>query len=127
MCLGVEFFGSCYLYCLLCVMEWYYVCIKCMYCQNIKGIYFQNLQVVGDQQFGQVQMVQVECCDECGYYFKIVYMEKDLQVELVVDDFVLLILDLFVVEIGLQCSGVNLMLLFGDFEFGVLLFDLGVC
>jgi len=116
--LGAELSGTRYLQCSLCAAEWHYVRIKCTHCQNTKGIHFQNLQAAGDVQPGQAQAVQAECCDECGHYLKIVHMEKDPQVEPVGDDLASLTLDLLVAETGLQRSGVNLMLLFGDPEPG---------
>lgn len=114
--LGAELSGTRYLHCSLCAAEWHYVRIKCTHCQNTKGIHFQNLQAAGDVQPGSAQAVQAECCDECGHYLKIVHMEKDHQVEPVADDLASLTLDLLVSETGLQRSGVNLMLLFGDPE-----------
>lgn len=122
-CLGVE--GVCYLVCGLCVMQWYYVWVKCVCCQNIKGILLQSLVVVDDSEVIIIEVVvQVECCSECGYYFKLLYFVCDFGVELVVDDFVSLMLDLFVSSFengGLQCYGVNLLFFFGEFD-EVLLF-----
>ncbi|MDY0748220.1 formate dehydrogenase accessory protein FdhE [Paucibacter sp. R3-3] len=107
--LGAELSGTRYLHCSLCAAEWHYVRIKCTHCQNTKGIHFQELE-------GGTHAAQAECCDECGHYLKIVHMEKDHQVDPVADDLASLTLDLLVSETGLQRSGVNLMLLFGDPE-----------
>jgi len=109
--IGAEASGWRYLACSLCATQWHYVRIKCAQCQSTKGISFQALQAADAKAEAAVQ---VECCDECGHYLKIVHMEKDHQVEPIADDLASLTLDLLVSETGLQRHGVNLMLLFGD-------------
>ena len=78
------------------------------------GISFQALQAADAKGKAREAAVQVECCDECGHYLKIVHMEKDPHVEPMADDLASITLDLLVSETGLQRHGVNLMLLFGD-------------
>ena len=114
--LGAELSGTRYLHCSLCSAQWHYVRIKCAHCQGTQGINFQNLQAVSDSQPVVSQAVQVETCETCGHYLKIVHMEKDNQVEALADDLASLTLDLLVSDAGLVRSGVNLMLLFGDPE-----------
>ncbi len=117
--IGAEGSGFRYLSCSLCATQWHYVRIKCAHCQSTKGISYQSLQGVdseGPAKDGAA--VQVECCDQCGHYLKIVHMEKDNQVEPMADDLASLTLDLLVAETGQERHGVNLMLLFGEPEEG---------
>ncbi|MBV8503711.1 MAG: formate dehydrogenase accessory protein FdhE [Paucibacter sp.] len=113
--IGAEGSGWRYLCCSLCATQWHYVRIKCTHCQATKGIGFQAL--VDEAGHGN-ERVQVETCEGCGHYLKIVHMEKDNQVEPMADDLASLTLDLLVSETGLQRHGVNLMLLFGDPDSG---------
>lgn len=124
--IGAEGSGFRYLACSLCSTQWHYVRIKCTHCQGTKGISFQNLLAADDSGDGAPtkptksvkadaeQAIQVECCDPCRHYLKIVHMERDNQVEPMADDLASLTLDLLVADSGLARSGVNLLLLFGD-------------
>lgn len=111
--IGAEGSGFRYLSCSLCAAQWHYVRIKCTQCQGTKGISYQALDGDAQRPAGQAA-VQVECCESCGSYLKIVHMEKDMQVEPMADDLASLTLDLLVSDTGLARHGVNLMLLFGD-------------
>ncbi|MDO9404915.1 MAG: formate dehydrogenase accessory protein FdhE [Polaromonas sp.] len=108
--------GYRYLHCALCSAEWHMVRIKCSHCESTKGIHYQSLQPVGaTPAAAQLQpAVEVETCDECQHYLKIVRMDRDNQVEPVADDLATVTLDLLVSEAGFQRHGINLMLLFGD-------------
>lgn len=112
--IGAEGSGHRYLACSLCATQWHYVRIKCTHCQSTKGISFQSLVAADGVSPAGDEAVQVECCEACGHYLKIVHMEKDQQVEPQSDDLATLTLDLLVNETGLQRHGANLMLLFGD-------------
>jgi len=112
--IGAEGSGHRYLACSLCATQWHYVRIKCTHCQSTKGISFQSLAAPDGGVPEGADAVQVECCEACGHYLKIVHMEQDQQVEPQCDDLASLTLDLLVAETGLQRHGVNLMLLFGD-------------
>lgn len=103
----------CYLLCLLCVCQWYYVCVQCSQCGVVGKdiVYCVLVEVDGDS--GEVvceSVVCVEICDYCCSYCKILYLEKDLLLELVVDDFGMLVLDLLLVEEGYVCVSQNLLL-----------------
>ncbi|XHS78984.1 formate dehydrogenase accessory protein FdhE [Burkholderiaceae bacterium UC74_6] len=117
--MGAEGSGWRYLACSLCSTEWHYVRIKCTHCEGTKGISFQSLRGheadVADDDTGQ-PAVEVECCDPCSHYLKIVHMERDQYVEPIADDLASLTLDMLISEAGFQRQGVNLMLLFGDPE-----------
>ncbi len=112
--IGAEGSGFRYLSCSLCAAQWHYVRIKCTHCQSTKGISFQSLLNEDGSLPPHSSGVQVECCEACGHYLKIVHMEKDQQVEPHADDLASLSLDLLVSEGGLIRHGINLMLLFGD-------------
>jgi len=112
--IGAEGAGFRYLSCSLCAAQWHYVRVKCAHCQSTKGISFQSLLNEDGSVPPNAASVQVECCEVCGHYLKIVHMEKDQQVEPHADDLASLSLDLLVSESGLIRHGVNLMLLFGD-------------
>lgn len=112
--IGAEGSGFRYLSCSLCAAQWHYVRVKCAHCQSTKGISFQSLLNEDGSVPPQSSGVQVECCEGCGHYLKIVHMEKDQQVEPHADDLASLSLDLLVSESGLIRHGINLMLLFGD-------------
>jgi FdhE protein len=95
-----------YLHCSLCAAEWHMVRIKCTNCDTTKGIHYLGIE-------GGSLAIKAECCDECGTYLKILYMEKDHQVEPAADDLATLTLDLLVAETGKASSGVNFMLIHG--------------
>lgn len=108
-----------YLHCSLCSLQWHMVRIKCSHCESTKGIHYHSLQAVEDiapagSSSARKESIEVETCDECNHYLKIVRMERDIAVEPIADDLASVTLDLLVSEAGYQRHGVNLMLLFGD-------------
>jgi FdhE protein len=116
---GTEY-GYRYLHCALCCTQWHLVRIKCSHCLGTKGIHYQALDAVDSKgrsaarDRAPIAAVRAECCDGCGHYLKIFSMEKDPDVEPVADDLATVALDLLVSESGKTCSGINLMLLYGD-------------
>lgn len=100
---GGQYQGYCFFQCGLCMIEWYMVCIKCLYCDLMKGIVYYGIE-------GGSEVIKVELCDECKIYCKIGYQEKDYEFELLVDDFVSFMFDLLMNEVGYQCSLLNLLL-----------------
>ncbi|MFT3800493.1 MAG: formate dehydrogenase accessory protein FdhE [Burkholderiaceae bacterium] len=138
--IGAEQAGTRYLHCSLCAAQWHMVRVKCAHCESTKGIHYQELSaddgprsggidgsagrngagasaasiVPGNHRNAKSAAVKAECCDECGHYLKIVYMERDPAVEPVADDLATLSLDLLLTESGRQPAGVNPMLWFGD-------------
>jgi FdhE protein len=103
--------GHRYLQCSLCAAEWHMVRIKCTHCESTKGIRYQSIE---NNQTSDQHAVKAECCDECGSYLKIMYMEQDSMVDPVADDLATIALDLLVAETGKSSSGVNFMLIHGD-------------
>ena len=123
--IGASEAGYRYLACSLCVTQWHMVRIKCSHCLSTKGITYQSLRTLGQDDeaegSGQVEgatagakSVQVECCAQCDHYLKIVHMERDPHVEPIADDLASLTLDLLASDSGQTRHGVNLMLFFGD-------------
>ncbi len=101
--------GNRYLHCALCAAEWHLVRITCTHCEEAKGIHYLAIE-------NGAPAVKAECCDQCGSYLKILYMDKDGYVEPVADDLASIALDLLVTEAGKVSNGVNLMLIQGDGE-----------
>lgn len=135
--IGGEHAGYRYLQCSLCATQWHLVRIKCAHCESTQGIHYQELQastatlgkagpVAGDGTGPDVPAaagrgserrtaaVKAECCDQCGHYLKIAYMDKDPDVDVVADDLATISLDLLLGERGLQPAGLNLMLWYGE-------------
>ncbi len=137
--ISAEQSGTRYLHCSLCAAQWHMVRVKCAHCESTKGIHYQELSrgegtggsegvggatasaglseaeiVPGNSRNAKSAAVKAECCDECGHYLKIVYMERDPSVEPVADDLATLSLDLLVTESGRQPAGANLMMWFGE-------------
>ena len=85
--------GVRFLSCPLCSTEWHCVRIKCASCQSTKGIAYQQIE-------GQPSPVKAETCDECRSYTKILYREKDPDVEAIADDLATFGLDVLLGEAG---------------------------
>lgn len=108
--IGSETSGYRYLHCSLCQTEWQYVRVKCTECEATEGIHYFGIE-------GGASAVMVECCDECGTCRKILYQDKDPNVDPVADDLASIALDLMVSEQqGKRQAGVNFMLIMGGEE-----------
>lgn len=97
--------GYRYLHCGLCATEWHRVRAQCSHCGNGKRIGYYTPAPDGAEQGGTGEAlgaaaVRAEACDECHGYRKIVYVEKDPEVEPVADDLASLALDLLLGEAG---------------------------
>jgi len=93
-----------YLHCSLCNTEWNVPRAVCTACDTDKGVALHEVA-------GSNGAVRAETCDSCKSYLKIVYQEKDPNVDPVADDLATLALDLLVDEAGYQRSGPNLLLI----------------
>jgi FdhE protein len=93
--------GLRYLSCSLCATEWHMVRIKCSNCESTHGINYYALE-------GSNGAVKAESCDDCGTYLKLLYMEKNSQMEPVADDLATLALDVLMDEAGKARGGPNL-------------------
>jgi FdhE protein len=85
--------GYRYLHCALCATEWHLVRITCSQCQGTANIAYHSIE-------GGSEAVRAESCDECHTYRKILYQEKDADVEPVADDLASLALDLLMSQAG---------------------------
>lgn len=85
--------GYRYLHCALCATEWHMVRITCSQCQANQSIAYHSIE-------GGPDAIRAESCDGCKTYRKILYQEKDPDVEPVADDLASLALDLLMSEAG---------------------------
>lgn len=85
--------GYRYLHCALCATEWHLVRVTCSQCQNTENIGYHSIE-------GSPGAIRAESCDRCHTYRKILYQEKDADVEPVADDLASLALDLLMAEAG---------------------------
>jgi len=92
--------GLRYLTCPLCNMRWHAVRIKCVFCDTTKGIGYYGIE-------GGSAAVKAESCDTCHGYLKILYMEKDPNVEALADDVASMALDVLMAESGITRRGTN--------------------
>jgi FdhE protein len=92
--------GYRYLHCGLCATEWYMVRITCSQCLTTEGIVYHSIE-------GGSAAVRAESCGQCHTYRKILYQEKDPEVEPVADDLASLTLDLLMTEEGLHRGSGN--------------------
>ncbi|MGD0886927.1 MAG: formate dehydrogenase accessory protein FdhE [Thermodesulfovibrionales bacterium] len=93
--------GLRYLSCSLCASQWHMVRIKCSSCESTRGINFYMLE-------GSNGAVKAESCDDCNCYMKLLYLEKDSQMEAMADDLATLALDMLMDKEGKARGGPNL-------------------
>lgn len=101
--------GYRYLHCELCACEWHLVRVQCSQCgADGKDIVYHSLSdgSGGDEAIGNAP-VRAESCGQCGTYRKILYHEKDLQLEPVADDLASLALDVLLAEEGFARASGN--------------------
>lgn len=85
--------GYRFLHCALCATEWHMVRVTCTQCQATRDIGYHSIE-------GDSGAVRAESCDSCHTYRKIVYREKDANVDPVADDLATVALDLLMTEAG---------------------------
>jgi FdhE protein len=93
--------GLRYLSCSLCASQWHMVRIKCSICESTNGINFYTLECLNGA-------VKAESCDDCNFYLKLLYLEKDSQMEAMADDLATLALDMLMDKEGKARGGPNL-------------------
>ncbi len=93
--------GLRYLCCSLCASQWHMVRIKCSSCESTGGIDHYILE-------GSNGAVKAESCDDCNSYLKLLYLEKDGQMEAMADDLASLALDMLMDSSGKVRGGPNL-------------------
>jgi FdhE protein len=92
--------GYRYLHCGLCATEWHMVRITCSHCLANDGGAYHSIE-------GGSEAVRSESCSKCHTYRKILYQEKDVDVEPVADDLASLTLDLLMSEEGFHRASGN--------------------
>lgn len=92
--------GLRYLHCALCESEWHMVRSKCSNCEQTGKLDYWSLD-------SENAPVKAESCGDCGSYLKVVYQEKDPNVEPVADDLASLLLDAEMEQKNFARSGVN--------------------
>jgi FdhE protein len=92
--------GYRYLHCALCATEWHMVRILCSHCQATEGIAYHSIE-------GGSEAIRAESCGKCHTYRKILYQEKDPEVEPVADDLASLALDLLMTDEGYHRASGN--------------------
>jgi FdhE protein len=92
--------GYRYLHCALCATEWHLVRVTCSQCQNTENLGYHSIE-------GSPGAIRAESCDRCHTYRKILYQEKDADVEPVADDLASLALDLLMADAGYQRGSGN--------------------
>jgi FdhE protein len=93
--------GLRYLSCSLCASQWHMVRIKCSRCEATQGVNHYT-------QEGSNGAVKAECCDDCNSYLKLLYLEKDRQMDAMADDLATLTLDMLMDKEGKSRVGPNL-------------------
>ncbi|MEG1818342.1 formate dehydrogenase accessory protein FdhE [Pseudomonas sp.] len=100
--------GLRYLVCSLCACEWHVVRVKCVYCEQTKGLTYFNLE--DDRHAPGKEPLRAECCPGCKSYLKQVYLECAPDAEALSADLASLALDLRLDQEGYQRLAPNLML-----------------
>lgn len=101
--------GLRYLHCNLCETEWHMVRVKCSNCEQTRDLNYWSLD-------SEQSAVKAESCGDCGTYLKILYQEKDPNVEAVADDLASLVLDARMEQEGFARSSINPFLFPGEGE-----------
>lgn len=92
--------GLRYLHCNLCESQWHLVRVKCSNCEGTSGLHYWSL----DEKNATIK---AESCDECQSYLKVIYQDKDLNLDVIADDLATLALDAGVEKEGFSRSGLN--------------------
>lgn len=94
--------GLRYLSCSLCSSQWHQVRLTCSSCEATGGISHYML----DSTNGAVK---AESCEHCNSYLKLLYQEKEPQLEATADDLATLDLDVLMEQEGKLRNGLNLL------------------
>ncbi|WP_248746528.1 formate dehydrogenase accessory protein FdhE [Pseudomonas sp. MWU12-2037] len=103
-----KFNGLRYLVCSLCACEWHVVRVKCIYCEQSKGLKYLSL---GDDGHGAGHApLRAEICPGCNSYLKLLYLEEDAEAEALSADITSLALDIRLDQEGYLRQAPNLLL-----------------
>lgn len=104
--------GLRYLVCSLCACEWHVVRVKCVYCEQSKGLEYLSLE--DDRHAANQAPLRAEVCPGCNSYLKLLYLENDADAEALSADLSSLMLDMRLTQDGYQRLAPNLLLAPGD-------------
>ena len=104
--------GLRYLVCSLCACEWHVVRVKCVYCEQSKGLEYLSLE--DDRHAANQAPLRAEVCPGCNSYLKLLYLENDAEAEALSADLSSLLLDMRLAQDGYQRLAPNLLLAPGD-------------
>ncbi len=103
-----KFNGLRYLVCSLCACEWHVVRVKCIYCEQSKGLKYLSL---GDDGHAAGHApLRAEICPGCNSYLKLLYLEEDAEAEALSADITSLALDIRLDQEGYLRQAPNLLL-----------------
>ncbi|CAK9886809.1 MAG: Protein FdhE [Candidatus Erwinia impunctatus] len=105
--MGMEHGGLRYLHCSLCESEWNIVRAKCSNCEQTGALHYWSLD-------SEHAAVKAESCDDCQSYLKVLYQEKDSNVDAIADDLASVMLDAHMEQEGFSRSGLNPFLFPGE-------------
>ncbi|WP_415769101.1 formate dehydrogenase accessory protein FdhE [Pseudomonas sp. LB3P38] len=100
--------GLRYLVCSLCACEWHVVRVKCVYCEQSKGLEYVSLD--DDRYAANQAPLRAEVCPGCHCYLKLLYLENDAEAEALSTDLTSLLLDMRLEQEGYQRPAPNLLL-----------------
>ena len=92
--------GLRYLHCRLCESRWHMVRAKCSNCEQTGKLDYWSLDT-------KEASIKAESCLDCHSYLKVLYLDRDTQLETFADDLASLILDANIEEQGFARSGLN--------------------
>ncbi|KAA0955030.1 formate dehydrogenase accessory protein FdhE [Pseudomonas sp. ANT_H12B] len=100
--------GLRYLVCSLCACEWHVVRVKCVYCEQSKGLEYVSLD--DDRHAANQAPLRAEVCPGCRSYLKLLYLENDAEAEALSADLTSLMLDMRLEQENYQRPAPNLLL-----------------
>ncbi|MDO8712009.1 MULTISPECIES: formate dehydrogenase accessory protein FdhE [Pseudomonas] len=100
--------GLRYLVCSLCACEWHVVRVKCVYCEQSKGLEYVSLD--DDRRAANQAPLRAETCPGCHSYLKLLYLENDAEAEALSTDLTSLMLDMRLEQEGYVRPAPNLLL-----------------
>ncbi|WP_223512387.1 formate dehydrogenase accessory protein FdhE [Pseudomonas sp. GL-B-19] len=100
--------GLRYLVCSLCACEWHVVRVKCVYCEQSKGLEYVSLD--DDRHAANQAPLRAETCPGCRSYLKLLYLENDAEAEALSADLASLMLDMRLEQEGYLRPAPNLLL-----------------
>lgn len=92
--------GLRYLHCSLCESRWHMVRLKCSNCEQTGKLDYWSLE-------SKDATLKAESCGDCQSYLKVLYLDRDRDLEVVADDLASLALDAEVEREGFGRSGPN--------------------